>query len=323
MPFGNENLLRLSVPHNGDPALPERLMSSEFNRAISEVYFAGNPLYIPSGRRPKVKHYIKANMSSYSFDSQSYDRDLCSAIEFFNSRSVRCNLLLNFEGSLTSTMLAYVDDLVTSGVTSVTVGSVSILTQISRRYGASLGVQNSVYMPVHSLSDVCNLINLGVNILLTPPDFNHDHEFLTKMKSLLLSRHCELKLMVNEGCIKGCPYRKSDLRDAQLYPIHQAITDYIHNPAEIRRLSNPCRESFQDVGIGETNYIHPNDIGTYLHLNPLIKIVGRSFSSDTILSICQAYYRGRHDGDLRTLVENFKHATAPVIHGRDGRAIFT
>lgn len=322
MPSLVSNSIRLSVPHNGDPALPKRLMSSEFRSAIFEVYFSGNPLSIPSGRRPKIKHHIRLENSGPSFDEHAYDRDLYDLIEYFSSRSIRCNLLLNFDGSLTPTMLAYVHDLVSAGVTAVTAGSVSILTQIFDRYGPSVRIQNSVYIPVHDLAGISKLLDIGVSTLLIAPDFNHDREFLCKVSNLLSSRGCELKIMVNEGCVKHCPHRMDDLRDAQSYPVQDAVNDYIQNQDEILRLSNPCRGYLQRKGILRTNYVHPNDLGAYLDLEPLIKIVGRSFPSELIFNTCQAYYRGHYDGDLRKLVENFKHATEAVVHGPHGRAVF-
>lgn len=315
--------MRLSIPHNGDPALPKLLMGSEFRDAISEVYFSGNPAYVPSGRRPKLKYNIRLKKSGYSFDKRSYDRDLCNLIDYFNSHSVRCNLLLNFDGYLTPKMVKYVDSLINAGVTVVTVGSISILTQIINRYGKSVRVQNSVYLPVNNLRGVDELLDLGINTFLVPPDFNHDRAFLSKVYSLLTLRHCELKLMVNEGCVKHCQHRKNDLHDAQTYPIQKAVNDYVHNPFESRRLSNPCRWYLQRNGISRTNYIHPKDISSYFDFKPLIKVVGRSFSSEIIFNICRAYYCGQYNGDLRMLVENFKHATKPVIHGHHCRAIFT
>jgi hypothetical protein len=113
-----------------------------------------------------------------------------------------------------------------------------------------------------------------------------------------------------------------DLHDAQSYPVQMAVQDYLNNPEEFRTLSNPCRAHMERFGITKTNYIHPNDIHAYLDLQPLLKIVGRSFSSETILNACAAYTNGDYMGDLRLLVENFKHAAEPIRHQPQSRAVF-
>ena len=297
-------------------------MSSAFSSSISEVYFAGNPQVLPSGRRPKIKHYIRLLNSTASFDDRAYDDDLLTLIRLFNTSSVRCNLLLNFEGMLTPNMLHYIDSLVDYGVSAVTVGNTSMLEQICRRYGNDFGIQNSVYIPAPDLLSVTGLLDAGVNILLVPPDFNHDFDFLHRLALVTSSRGCELKIMVNEGCVEHCPHRAEDLSDAQSYPIELAMQDYLNNPQEIRTLSSPCRAYMERQGLSKTNYIHPNDVSAYAGFKPLLKIVGRSFSSDTVLIACQAYASGQYQGDLRLLVENFKHAIMPVQHGSAGRAVF-
>lgn len=314
--------IRLAVPYNGDPDLPERLISSSFRRNIREIYFAGNPCIIPSGRRPKIKHFIRTANSTTSFDSGNYDSHLIKMIQFLNSHSVRCNLLLNFDMPLTVEMFKYIDLLVDNGVGAVTVGTMQILDQILRRYGKTLAIQNSVYISARCQQSLTKLIDAGVKILLVPPDYNHDTNFINKLAASVSSRSVELKIMVNEGCIINCKHRLNDLKDAQAYPIHLTIHDYLTNPAEIRKLSTPCRRYFEKVGLAKSNYIHPNDIAALANLKPLLKIVGRSFSTDVVLSICEAYVTGQYNGDLRMLVENFKHACSPVEHKSQSSVFF-
>lgn len=313
---------QLSIPYNGDPDLPGRLISSPFRRNIREIYFAGNPCIIPSGRRPKIKHFIRTTHSTASFDSNNYDLHLIKMLHFFNAQSVRCNLLLNFDLPLTVEIFKYIDLLVDNGVSAVTVGTTQILDQVFRRYGNTLAIQNSVYISARSLQSLTKLIDAGVKILLVPPDYNHDTDFLDKLSGSVSSRSVELKVMVNEGCIINCRHRLKDLKEAQTYPIHLTIHDYLTNPAEFRKLSTPCRGYFGKMGIAKSNYIHPNDVAKLAYLKPLLKIVGRSFSTDVVLSICEAYVTGQYKGDLRMLIENFKHASSPVEHNPQGRVCF-
>lgn len=318
-PFDN---LHLSIPFNGDPDLPMKLIKSSFRQHISEVYFAGNPCIIPSGRRPKIKYFINRNTPSTLFNDVEYDNCLIKMLHLFDAHLVKCNLLLNFNLPITPEMIKYIDRLVDNGTSAITVGSIDVLNKVYKRYRNNLDIQNSVYIPANSIKQLFELVESGINILLIPPDFNHDMNFIKEIYNKLLSRNIRLKIVVNEGCVKNCHYRLEHLNDAQNYPVQLAAEDYLNNPKELRTLSNPCRCYLGEVGIGNTNYIHPNDISKYAAINPILKIVGRSFSSDIILKICQSYVNGSYKGDLRVLVENFKHAVSPVEHKPNELAFF-
>lgn len=313
--------VRLSVPHNGDPDLPRRILESDWAAHVGEVYFAGNPLVLPSGRRPKIKHYIANPGPDPVFDSDAYDRDFRAAIRLFSARSIRSNLLLNTEIVLDDAQIRYVAGLIAEGVGAVTVGNVELLRQVHARW-PRLAIQNSVYIKVESLDRLAELLRDGVSVFLIPPEWNHDLEQLRRARDVITAHGAEMKLMVNEGCIKYCPHRVDDLRDAQSYSVDAAMRDYIANPAEIRNPANACRGYLGRTGIAQTNYIHPADIARYAELDATLKIVGRSFPTDTILGACEAYVAGRHEGDLRLLVENFKHARLPVEHVPGGKAVF-
>lgn len=287
-----------------------------------EVYFAGNPDVIRSGRRPKIKHYITQAGGISVFDDVNYDNDLIAMIRFLRERSIRCNLLLNFNGLLTLDMIQYVSDLITAGVNVVTVGNMPLLEQVCGLYQKTVSVQNSVYIKIESLSDIELLLQSGVSILLAPPELNHDLDRLTQVNNLVGCHGAELKIMVNEGCIMHCPHRGDDLNDAQSFAMADAINNYLENSKGSRTLSQPCRSFLGTRGISRTNYIHPDEIYNYSSLNPVLKIVGRSLQSENIILACQAYTTGHYDGDLRCIVENFKHATQPVLHDVKGKAVF-
>jgi len=128
--------------------------------------------------------------------------------------------------------------------------------------------------------------------------------------------------MVNEGCLNGCKYRKADIVSVQNYSLDSTINDYINNPEENRVLNQPCRTLMNKYGINETNFIHPKKIFNYEQFNLTYKIVGRSFSTSRILKTVQAYLSGTFSGDLRDIIENFKHSREPVFYSTTQKTQF-
>ena len=105
--------MKFSIPYNGDLHFLTKLISNfHGEKIIHELYFAGNPLKILSGRRPKIKNYIINEGAKFTFDSHKYDDDIIRLIEYCKSHNIKSNLLLNFSKKLTSEKLAYVANLI-------------------------------------------------------------------------------------------------------------------------------------------------------------------------------------------------------------------
>ena len=71
-----------------------------------------------------------------------------------------------------------------------------------------------------------------------------------------------------------------------------------------------------------TNFVHPNETKKYEELNLIYKLVGRSFETPKLLKTFLAYTRGKYSGDLRNIVENFKHSQKPVYYGKEQKTSF-
>ena len=310
--------MKFSIPYNGDKKFIDKLVLSGLSEHVEEIYFAGNPRIMGSGRRPKIKEFIVKRGNDFIFDHAMYDQEILNLINDANHLGIKSNLLMNFHGLATESMIDYVSGLISDGVCSVTVGSVELLKQVKKLWPVELGIQNSVYIDVNSLIDIEDLVNMGVTIFLLPPDLNDDLQKIRSINKLISGiESVSLKIMVNEGCIKYCPHRKSDQLDAQNYDIEFAIQDFIADTEKNRLLTQPCRSHMNTKGIGKANYISPRNIDKYLQFDPIFKIVGRSFETGAIFRIIQSYLCSEHDGDMRHIVENFKHSKSAVLDSSD------
>lgn len=315
--------MKMSVPYNGDVSFFEGLISSDLITHVAEVYFAGNPMVLGSGRRPKIGDFIVSDSGKFNFDQIRYDEEIIKLIRACTEKGISCNLLLNFDGCLTQAAVRYVSHLIDFGVSTVTVGSLDLLKQVKSQWGDQLEIQNSVYINVDSYRHIEELINSGISIFLMPTEMNHDFSKINKVHDILSKYdHVKLKIMVNEGCIKYCPHRRQDQWDAQNYKVELAIQDYV-DQSEIKRvLSQPCRVHMNTKGVGKTNFIQPNDMRNYEKFNPIIKVVGRSFDTERILLTIRSYAGSMYKGDLRMIIENFKHSQSPVYSDSPGNTNF-
>ena len=311
-----------SVPFNGDDRFLDELNKSKFFPYIKEIYFAGDPLIIPSGRRPKIRSFIKRMGTAYYFDRNYYNSYLTNLILDCKKNGIDMNLLLNFNGRLNKSAIQYVSKLIELGVSVLTVGSYDQLLQITRELKWNVKIQNSVYLSCQDIIEIKNLIKLGITVLLLPPDFNHDLIIIDEIYNFLKRKKIDLKIMLNEGCLKFCSHRKHDQIEAQYYKIEYVIKDIINNSESSRVLNQPCRRYLNKYGIVNTNFIHPKNIGYYLKFNPIFKIVGRSFCTKNILQTLNAYLSRSYNGDLRNIIENFKHSKEPVFYADTAKTKF-
>lgn len=304
--------MRFSVPYNGRLELLKILESDFEISSIDEIYFAGNPRKLPSGRRPKINDYIVRENHLAYFDSKSYDRDIEKIVCFCRMHGIEPNLLINVSRTLSEDEIEYVNFMVESGIAVITIGNIGLLKQLKEVIDLNCKMQNSVYMNLLDIEDIKNAIDRGITVFLVHPSKNHDLEYIATITDLLAKKGVGYKLMLNEGCLKGCTERNGCQAGTQSYSIEETISDILKDSESNRVLTQPCRKYMNENGIEQSNFIHPENIDAYRQFEAIYKVVGRSFTSKQIINILQAYSAGNYEGDLRDLVENFKHSAFPV-----------
>ena len=143
----------------------------------------------------------------------------------------------------------------------------------------------------------------------------------------------ELKVMVNEGCLHKCPYRKFHFN---------AMSHISANAAHLGRgLSMEQFKAQIDVVAGQTffnlcgadiqadhslilksGWIRPEDLGAYAGVAGFFKISGRTCPTHVVLRMVKAYMEGRWDGDLLDIMDSSLR-TQSLRHGAslDNRAL--
>ena len=315
--------MKFSVPYNGDTRFFDRLSASGMLPAVAEIYFAGNPMMVRSGRRPKIRSFIFDEGGRPCFDSPAYDEAIERLLRQCQLAGVRTNLLLNFAGEIDENALCYVQSLIDAGVSVVTVGSVDLLRVVRARW-PGVDLQNSVYIPIRTMDHVDSIVREGVTVFLLPPEWNRDIPRIREVKRVLAAYDSiHLKMMINEGCIMHCPHRKGDQLQAQAYGIDAAIIDFVSESEKTRVLDQPCRRFLNARGIGKTNFVHPSEIKKYdAEFQPIFKLVGRSFNTGNIVTTMRSYLHGEFNGDLREIIENFKHSRSPVAYEKGATTDF-
>ena len=286
-------------------------------RDIYEFYVAPDPTVVPSGRKPKIKGFIKKAQDVYAFDNLSYHKALHDLKQVSSNVGVKLNLLLNTNSIQIpiNQLLSYLEELVSDGVIdAVTVGDEFFLKvlEIKKRF-PYLKIHNSVYLKIDSFEKLLEYREkYGLDVYLIPPERNKNLSWIQYVKDNI---DIPLKLMVNEGCLPYCPYRDVHLFLTSRYSLSDAINDLMESRASNQN-KLPCRELYNNNKelIYNSNWVPPEEISRYEGLVDLIKIVGRSFSSIKIMNIVKSYQQKQFKGDLRDFVENFKHVKFPLYY---------
>lgn len=138
----------------------------------------------------------------------------------------------------------------------------------------------------------------GADIITPDVNINRDLQLLREIKD---ATNAELKLMVNEGCLYKCPFRK----------FHFNITS--HASREVGRVGldysfadffTTCNQvvSEDHSQILKSGWIRPEDVRKYGDLATFFKIVGRTQKNSRVIRATKAYLDESWSGDLLDLM---------------------
>lgn len=285
--------LEFSVPYNNDPeTLPEifRLKSVNNNR-IREIYLSGPQEFSGSGR-------IAPEMDFAEF---------ARLVESINREDIRVNLLLNATcdgadwyspGTLNRTMdyLKRVHE--EHGVEAVTIANPLYVREVRRRF-PNLEICASVLGDINCVHKAIIFAKAGVNAITPDVDINRDLGLLKKIRE---KSGVEIKLMVNEGCLFRCAFRKFHFN----YISHQS-----RKPGEGKRVRSEDNVfSLNCIQVSKTDpsqilksgWVRPEDLRRYQDITGYFKIVGRTSSRSMLVRTIKAYLQEEWDGDLLELM---------------------
>ncbi|MFC1847084.1 U32 family peptidase [Chloroflexota bacterium] len=280
--------LEFSVPYSDDPqALTEIFkLKTVGSNTIREVYLAGPQQYSGSGR-------ITDELNIEQFTS---------ILDRIHSEGLRANLVLNstcegtawYAPKMIDENLDYLVQMYQEhGLEAVTIAS-PIFIKLVRKRLPNIEICASVLGDIDCVQRAVIFAEAGAKVITTDVNINRNLELLKEIKQ---TTKAEIKLMVNEGCLYKCPFRKFHF-------------NYIsHKSKEMGEMEGQCfffnclpvinRDNSQLLRSG---WIRPEDARKYCGISSYFKIVGRSCASAMVVRATRAYLEEKWDGDLFDLI---------------------
>jgi collagenase-like PrtC family protease len=284
--------LEFSVPYNNDPeTLTEIFKFKEYNgNHIREIYLSGPQEYAGSGRISPA---------------QSLD-DFADAVNRIHQEGIRVNLLLNSvcEGSdwYSSNVLNRTMDYLKRvfedyGVEAITIANPMYIREVRRRF-PQVEICASVLGDIDCIDKAIIYRKAGADAITPDVNINRNLRLLKKIRE---KTGLEIKLMVNEGCLYKCPFRKFHFN----YISHKS-----RNPGadgtkgEDNVFSLNCIQVTKSdpAQLLKSGWIRPEDLERYGEISTFFKLVGRTSSIRMICRSLEAYMQQAWDGDLLELM---------------------
>jgi collagenase-like PrtC family protease len=284
--------IEFSVPYNNDPdTLTEISKWKEYNgNRIKEIYLSGPQEYAGSGRISKAQSFEK----------------FTDTVNRIHNEGIRVNLLMNSvcEGSdwysqqvLNSTM-DYLNRVFNIfDVEAITIANPMYIREVRRRF-PQVEICASVLADIDCIDKAIIYKKAGADSFTPDVNINRNLRLLKKIKE---KTGLGIKLMVNEGCLYKCPFRKFHFN----YISHRSRNPGTDgNRAEDNVFSLNCIQvSKSDPSqLIKSGWIRPEDMEKYSEISSFFKLVGRTSSMNMILRSLKAYMEEKWDGDLLELM---------------------
>lgn len=284
--------LEFSVPCNNDPeTLTEIFKWKECNgNIIREIYLSGPQEYAGSGRISP---------------EQSFD-DFADTVNRIHGEGIRVNLLLNsvcegidwYSGAVLKNTMGYLERAIEDlSVEAVTIANPMYIREV-RRHFPQVEICASVLGDIDCIDKAVIYKKAGADAFT--PDVNINRN-LTLLKKIKEKTGLEIKLMVNEGCLFKCPFRKFHFN----YISHKSRSPGMEGRrSEDNVFSLNCIQVTRNdpVQILKSGWIRPEDLERYGEISGFFKLVGRTSSLRMIRRSLEAYMQQAWDGDLLELM---------------------
>jgi collagenase-like PrtC family protease len=278
--------MKLFVPSPGDINSLKELMAVK--EKIYSIFMAGSPDYIGTGR---------SNLASPQLE------DIKEQTDFAHKNGVKMELVLNSscmggrqltpEGYRINNW--YIEKLVDIGIDSIVVADPYLVETISNNFDVDVVV--SVLAFVDSPQKAEMFHDLGASSIVIDSNVNRHFDVLHAIRD---SVDCELKLLINEGCLYRCPFRYAHFNFFSHAfgpePRPNVLDDYYYLKCLELRIEAPEQ-------IIKSPWIRPEDIKLYRDITDVYKIGGRTHFADWILNCVNAYYAESYEGNLMDILD--------------------
>jgi collagenase-like PrtC family protease len=286
------NALDFSIPYNSNPATLKEIFTlnkSSKNR-VKEIYLSGPQQYSGSGRVvPEI-----------SLD------EFTRIVKEIHNEGIRVNLTLNstcegidwYSQKVIDSTMEYVGKMHEEhGVEAITVANPRYIMEFRKRF-PKIEICASVLGDIDCVQRAVLYKKAGADVLTLDVNINRDLPLLKEIKEVT---NMQLKLMVNEGCLYKCPYRKFhfNITSHAAKEVGRVGTDYSF--ADFFDICN--RVVIEDHSqILKSGWIRPEDTRKYNEITSFFKIVGRTQRGTRVIRATKAYLDENWNGDLLDLM---------------------
>jgi collagenase-like PrtC family protease len=297
MSGGGGEGIKICVPSRFEPELLDGLepLQAETGR-IHEVYGSLSRSIVGSGRpaRRLVQH---GGTPTFEHVREFTERA--------HGMGIRVNYLLNaatlnmseYTAAGRREIVEYVAEVADTGVDMVTI-AVPYLIELVRAEFPELPVSVSVICEVDTTHELRLWERHGVQRVQLAEECNRD---MALLEQLTKAATVDLSLVVNNGCLRFCPYRNyHNTLCTQGSQSERPAHGYIDYPL----LKCSAIRALEPVEILRSPWVRPEDV-KYYHEKfgiELFKIAGRQLTLENILNMASAYARGAYEGNFMDLL---------------------
>jgi collagenase-like PrtC family protease len=276
--------LEFSVPYNNDPeTLTELFKLKELNgNHIREVYLSGPQQYFAAGR-------IVEEMDEVKF---------VSIVDRIHKEGLRVNLIMNptcegtewYKADVVEMKMDFLNRMHKEhDLEAITIANPIYIKEVRRRF-PDIEICASVLGDIDCVQRALIFSRAGANVITPDPNINRNLQLLKGIKE---ATHIKLKLMVNEGCLYKCPFRKFHFnyishKSKELGPVEEDV--FFFNCSQV--IDNDHSQLLK------SGWIRPEDVSKYNDIATFFKIVGRERPGSLVIRATKAYLNESWDGDL-------------------------
>ncbi len=288
--------MRLILPHPGHFSALKEIIANKESKGLKdvwEVYMAGSPEVMGSGRATLYAPLIE---------------DIKEQTAYAHQHNVKLNIAMNascfggyhltFEGY--KVFKWYFNELNKAGVDGVTVAE-PYLVELLRDFPMETVISCVAHVDSPQRAEFFE--DLGADAITVDTNINRNFEVL---EAITKAVHCDLRVIVNEGCLYKCPFRHAHFNlfshitasslNARTQPLN-TFGDYYFDKCISIRVRDPAQ-------IIRSPWIRPEDMKEYEAIGVSdFKISGRANAVNWIINCMDAYSQGTFDGNLLELLD--------------------
>ncbi|MBW1862385.1 MAG: hypothetical protein JRJ02_08435 [Deltaproteobacteria bacterium] len=282
--------LDFSAPYNNDPETLEEIfkLKNLGNNRIKEIYLSGPQEYAGSGRVTD-----ELNLAQF-----------IEIVDKIHEQGIRTNLILNatcegtdwYSPEVVGSKMEYLRQVHEEhGVEAVTIANPLYVKEV-RSLFPDIEICASVLGDIDCVQRAVIFNRAGADVITPDVNINRDLDLLKQIKE---ATNAELKLMVNEGCLYKCPFRKFHFN----YMSHKSKElGKIEGDAFFANCLSVTGEDHSQIL--KSGWIRPEDTRKYGEIAGFFKIVGRARPKSMVIRATRAYLQENWDGDLLDIVSS-------------------